>query len=145
MTDALIHLRVPATRKGRWVRASRADGLRLTDWITQIVEAHMTEQILAKITIPEDVRFEDLHLARGKDGVVSFNWEPIERICEASGIDTFILHEGNEDNLSTIIVAWYNEHLARGGARDPVQDELIAEAAAEDAAGQRHSLPPGRA
>ena len=38
--DSLIHLRVPATTKGRWVRASRAAGMRLTDWIVDAVEAH---------------------------------------------------------------------------------------------------------
>lgn len=38
--DSLIHLRVPASTKGRWVRASRAAGMRLTDWIVDAVEAH---------------------------------------------------------------------------------------------------------
>lgn len=38
MTDALIHLRVPAGLKARWVRESRAAGMRLTDWIVHKVE-----------------------------------------------------------------------------------------------------------
>ncbi len=38
MSDALIHLRVPVELKARWVRESRAQGLRLTDWIAQRVE-----------------------------------------------------------------------------------------------------------
>lgn len=38
---ALIHLNVPRETKARWVHASRAGGLRLTDWITGIVEAEM--------------------------------------------------------------------------------------------------------
>ena len=38
MTDALIHLRVPAATKAAWVRASRAEGLRLGDWIVRRVE-----------------------------------------------------------------------------------------------------------
>lgn len=47
MTDSLIHLRVPAALKGRWVRASRAAGMLLTDWIIEAVETHtMTEQRL---------------------------------------------------------------------------------------------------
>lgn len=36
--DALIHLRVPAAVKARWVRKSRAVGKRLTDWIVERVE-----------------------------------------------------------------------------------------------------------
>jgi len=31
----------PAATKGRWVRASRAAGMRLTEWIVDAVEAHM--------------------------------------------------------------------------------------------------------
>ena len=42
--DALIHLRVTAAIKGRWVNASRAEGLRLSDWIVKIVEAHLNVQ-----------------------------------------------------------------------------------------------------
>ena len=37
--DALIHLRVPAAQKARWVRKSRAAGMKLTDWIVNRVEA----------------------------------------------------------------------------------------------------------
>ena len=40
----MIHLRLAAARKGCWVRASRADGLRLTDWIINIVESHMAKK-----------------------------------------------------------------------------------------------------
>lgn len=143
--DALIHLRLSAARKGRWVRASRLAGLRLTDWLINIVEQHMTDKMLAQITIPDDVRFSDLHLARDADGMVSFDWRPIERICEASGLDVALLRDGPEDNVSSLVVAWYAEHLRHGGERDPVQDDLIAETLAEDAAGQHNSLPPVRA
>lgn len=36
--SALIHLSVPRETKARWVRESRAAGLRLTDWIVRAVE-----------------------------------------------------------------------------------------------------------
>ena len=41
MSDALIHLRVPAATKARWVRQSRAAGMRLTDWIVEQLERPM--------------------------------------------------------------------------------------------------------
>lgn len=48
--DALIHLRIPAALKARWVRDSRAAGQRLTDWIVERVErtagAHMLAEML---------------------------------------------------------------------------------------------------
>lgn len=40
-SDALIHLRVPAALKARWVRDSRQEGAKLTDWIVRKVEARM--------------------------------------------------------------------------------------------------------
>lgn len=105
----------------------------------------MTDKMLAQIIIPGDVLFSDLRMAREANGMVSFDWSPIERICAASGIDISLLRDDQEDNVSSLLVAWYAEHLRTGGARDPVQDDLIAETIAEDAAGQRASLPPGRA
>lgn len=39
-SDSLVHLRIPAGTKARWVRSSRAAGMRLTDWIVDAVEAH---------------------------------------------------------------------------------------------------------
>ena len=37
--DSVIHLRVPAHKKGSWIRASRAAGKKLSDWIVASVEA----------------------------------------------------------------------------------------------------------
>lgn len=145
--DAYVHLRVPAATKAAWVRASRAAGMRLTNWIVSAVEARMSEQIkiAAAITIPDDVRFADLKLARGADGMVSFDWAPIERICAASNVDIRHLRAGPEDNVTALVVAWYAEHLRHGGEPDPVQEDLLAETIAEERAGMSASLPPGRA
>jgi len=142
--DSLIHLRVPAATKGRWVRASRAAGMRLTDWIVNAVEQHMPQAV--KVTIPEGVNFADLHLARDPaTGAVSFDWTPIERICEASGIDVATLRHAPEDRVAGMIVTWYEHHRAAGGARDAVQEDLIAETVAENRRGGGVSHHPGRA
>ena len=37
-TDALIHLRVPAELKARWVRQSQAEGKKLSDWVREKVD-----------------------------------------------------------------------------------------------------------
>lgn len=144
MTDALIHLRVPAALKGRWVRASRSAGLRLTDWIVNAVEAQMRQQ-LTQIAIPDDVRWEDLRLSREPDGDVTLDWAPIERICEASGLDIALFRDGPEENLATLLTHWYESHINAGGARCPVQDDLIAEALIEEQHGEQVSHQPGRA
>lgn len=142
--DSLIHLRVPAATKCRWVRASRAAGMRLTDWIVDAVKAHM-QQLLAKVAIPDNLDFSDLRLARDPDGGVSFDWAVIERICEASGLPVELFRDAPEDNVSGLIVSWYQAHRQNGGEPDPVAEDLIAEVLAEDAAGQQISHAPGRA
>lgn len=98
---------------------------------------------LVKITIP-DIPFTDLKLRREPDGAVTFDTAVIMRICEASGIDPAITL-GDKENISGIIVAWYDTHRAAGGAADPVADELIAECIAEDERGGGFSYPPGLA
>ena len=97
------------------------------------------------ITIPAGLDFSALNLRRDADGNVSFDWSVIEQICEASGLDPAMFAESPEDNVASLITTWYRHHLENGGARDPVQDDLIAEAEAEDASGQFFSFPPGRA
>lgn len=138
--DATIHLRVPASLKARWVRASRAAGLRLTEWII----AHVERDMLTHIRIPDGVTFADLKLRREPDGSVSFDRAVIARVCQASGIDA-ARFEADEDALSSLITGWYRAHRAQGGAPDPVEEDLIAEVRAEDAHGGGISYPPGRA
>lgn len=144
MTDSLIHLRVPAATKGHWVRASRAAGMRLTDYITSAVEAYMQQQ-LARVVIPDDLEFADLHLTREPDGSVSFDWGVIERICAASSMPVELLRDGPEDNVATLLTHWYMAHKKHGGAPDLVAEDLIAEAHIEGERGQCISHPPGRA
>ena len=143
MTESLIHLRVTATTKGRLVRASRAAGMRLTDYITAAVEAYMQHKTVT-LVIPDGLDFAELRLARDPDGALSFDWEPIERICAASGLSVDIFRDAPEDNVGGLIVRWYMEHLKNGGERDAVQDDLIAETIIEEAHGQSASHAPGR-
>ena len=144
MTESLIHLRVPAATKGRWVRASRAAGMRLTDYITSAVEAKMQQQ-LTRLAIPDDIEFTTLRLARDADGAVSFDWSVIERICRANNLPVELLREGPEDNVAGMQIGWYSAHRNAGGAHDPVAEDLLADVQAEDAAGQAFSYEPGRA
>lgn len=144
MTDSLIHLRVPRALKGRWVRASRANGMKLTDWIIDAVERDMERQ-LAQVAIPDDLEFAELQLARDPDGGVSFDWGVIERICEASGLPVELLRDAPEDNVAGLIMGWYRAHRNAGGALDPVAEDLISETRIEDERGQHVSHKPGRA
>lgn len=145
MTDPIpVHLRVPAATKARWVRASRAAGMRLSDWIIDAVEAQM-QQKMARVAIPADLDFSALRLARDSDGAVSFDWGVIERICQASSLPVELLRDGPEDNVAQLVIQWYRAHRAAGGAVDPVAEDLIAEASLEDERGEGMSHPPGRA
>ena len=93
------------------------------------------ERSLMRLAIPEGLAFEALKLTRDPTtGEVEFDWAPIEAICAASGVDVEVFKRGPEDNVSALIVAWYRAHLAGGGAPDAVQEQILAEVAAEDAA-----------
>ena len=98
------------------------------------------------IRIPDGVRFADLKLARdSQTGDISFDWEPINKICAASGIDPRMFTDTHEDNVSALIVQWYISALKNGEPRDAVQDDLIGETIAEDQRGGGLSHQPGRA
>lgn len=86
------------------------------------------------LVIPDGLEFRTLELSRDRrTGDLSFNWEPVEQICAASGLDLDALIEESEENLSELIQVWYEAHLAAGGAADPVQEILLREAEAEAA------------
>jgi hypothetical protein len=108
-------------------------------------EALVAQQAV-RITIPDDLDYADLKLSRDVvTGGVDFDWAPIERICEASGLDVALFRDAPEDNLSALLVAWYSEHLARGGAPDAVQEQILAEVEAEDTLGaHRVQIGSGR-
>jgi hypothetical protein len=90
-----------------------------------------TKQI--RIQIPEDVSFSDLNLSRDAEtGSILFNWTPVEKICEASGVDVSLFKHSHEDNISGLLVQWYYEHLAHGGKPDAVAEELRGEVFLED-------------
>ncbi len=97
-----------------------------------------------RVQIPEDLDFSALKLARDPVTLdISFDWRPIEAICALSGIDPAVFRESHEDNLATLLQAWYVEHLARGGAPDPVEEQILAEVQAELLAGQTGVISHG--
>ena len=116
--------------------------MRLTDWIIQRVE----DKPMHEISIPKGMAFADLRLARDpQTGDVSFDTAVIGRIEAESGLPAGFFMRQHEDAVAALITNWYRAHRAAGGVPDPVADDLIAEARAEDAAGQPFSHPPGRA
>ncbi|WP_276966802.1 hypothetical protein [Metallibacterium scheffleri] len=97
---------------------------------------------VVEVKIPEGVAFADLRVARDADGHVSFAVDPLQRVCEASGIDLDTVM-ASEDSAVAFIFGWYRAHLACGGAPDPTVEDLRAEVEAEDRYGGGISYPPG--
>ncbi|HEV3459850.1 MAG TPA: hypothetical protein VHG32_25165 [Thermoanaerobaculia bacterium] len=94
------------------------------------------------IRVPEDLDFAALSLRRDPvSREVSFAWAPIERICEVSGVDIQVFRAGHEDNVSGLIIAWYNIHRQHGGAPDAVAEQLLAEVDAENRYGEINVQP----
>ena len=98
---------------------------------------------LLKLTIPDGLDFAALRLCRDPDGMISFDWDPIEAICSASGLGVDLFRRSHEDTVAGLIVSWYAVHRANGGASDPVAEDLITEVRIEDDRGGGISHPPG--
>ena len=96
------------------------------------------------IRIPDDLDFADLRLAREPNGRLVFDWLVVE-VGAASDLPLSVFREAREDNVCGLLVAWYGEHLMRGGARDATMDDLIAETLIEGEHDQQVSHRPGRA
>lgn len=130
--------------KTRWVRQAQREGKKLSVWMADTLNAasEPLDRPGLKISIPDDVDFAELRLTRDTaTGAVEFNWAPIEAICMASGIAPAVFTESHEDNVSGLIVQWYEAHRAQGGAADPVAETLIAEVLAEDEYGRGRVIP----
>lgn len=93
-----------------------------------------------KLVIPSDVRFCDLHLKREMDGEVAFEWWPLERVCEANGIDPEAFAEEDEGAVVELIVVWYQVHRECGGEPDLVQEQIMAEVLAEEKFGRANVM-----
>ena len=95
-----------------------------------------------KIHLPEDVEFASLRLSRDPiTRQISFEWEPIEALCERSGIDAEVFLHGPQSNVAGLLVAWYAAHLRNGGQRDPVADQILIEAITEAQYGKDRVQP----
>lgn len=78
------------------------------------------------ITIPADVDFSDLRLARDPvSGDISFEGDIVQSICENNELPFQV------DAINALLVAWYAHHRRDGGALDPVMEQIIAEVEAE--------------
>lgn len=86
-----------------------------------------------QVKIPDSLKFSELKLTWDNDGNISFDWQPIDAICAASGINPAVFRDMPEDNVAGLIIQWYAAHLQDGGDRNPVADQLLAEVMLEDA------------
>lgn len=99
-----------------------------------------------RVTIPDGVEFADLCLSRDAgEGLLRFKMAPIEAICEASDLDLDAIVQGPRPLVGLLIAAWYEAHLAQGGAPDPVQEDLLEETRLEMEHGGGFTYPPGHA
>jgi hypothetical protein len=89
-----------------------------------------------KTPIPDIGFFEpDPERHFSTEGNLEFDWALIEGICDASGIDIEEFRDTEGESVSSLIHQWYAEHRARGGAPDPVMENIIIEAKLEESFG----------
>lgn len=93
----------------------------------------MKQDFPFQLTIPSDIQFSDLSL-RLFNGAIRLNWEPLEKLCQASLMDLRFFQEGPEDLVAALITAWYVEHRQMGGTPDAVMELFLDEMANKEAA-----------
>lgn len=81
--------------------------------------------MLFTMTIPEELTFSDLNLAKGEDGDVVFSWQAIDAICAASGINPAVFRNLQKSDVDGLIACWYMAHRHHGGDEDQVAEELL--------------------
>ena len=82
----------------------------------------MTTQQMT-IKIPSHIDFAELGLWR-KDDVTKFTWSVLHELAAYNNIDPALL---TEDNVASLIIAWYHAHLTHGGDKVLAAESLIAE------------------
>jgi hypothetical protein len=84
--------------------------------------------------MPENQRFSlrELMQHSSTGGNLEFDWSLIEDICAASGMDMAEFLDTREHDASALIHQWYAEHRGRGGAPDPVMEDILTAAQIEE-------------
>lgn len=100
-----------------------------------------------QITVPGDMDFSTLELARSPAGDLSFDWGIFEKICLINDVDLAYfcsprdtiavrytldrkinpaIPETADDNIAAVISSWYRAYRKRGGSADPVAEVQFA-------------------
>ena len=88
------------------------------------------KKIQINITIPAEVDFSDLRLARDPvSGDISFEGDIVRSICDNNNLPFQVYA------INALLVAWYAHHRRHGGPPDPVMEQIIAEVEAEAVTG----------
>ncbi|GAB6035413.1 hypothetical protein [Galenea microaerophila] len=96
-----------------------------------------------KVRIPHKFKFSDLELALRPDGSIQFNHEVVEKIIRKSKLTDEDLKRPPADLVSKVILAFYIEHLRRGGDKNELMENQIKELILENSKGQYYSHTPG--
>lgn len=85
-----------------------------------------------RLRIPPGLDFADLALELGQDGGLLFVPSPLGVLCLHNGLDPELVL-ADEDRSCALICDWYLAHRLAGGEPDPTAEELLAQAAAQEA------------
>jgi len=84
----------------------------------------MSHATVSSLVVPDSVEFADLNLRVNGEGL-DFDWAPIERVCEASGLPTKALQSVPSSTILEVIRAWYIAHRRNGGPPDVAAESMV--------------------
>ncbi len=100
---------------------------------------------ITSIAIPNGMAFSDLKLSRATNGDMEFDSEILRDLFAVNRIDEELFFSGPDENLATLLIAWYQAALEMGEPKNPIMEDIAEEMRIENELGDGNSHPPGTA
>lgn len=74
--------------------------------------------------LPEGYVFADLKIRRCEADAIDLNMDLVKLICHLNSLDFDKVCQNPGPVVTTILTVWYKSHLAAGGPKDALMEEL---------------------
>jgi hypothetical protein len=88
----------------------------------------MPTDTLLTLKLPEGYSFADLKLRRCESDAIDLDMDLVKLVCKINGLDFEKVLQNPGPVVTTILTAWYKNHLSSGGDSHPVMQDLIGPA-----------------
>ena len=84
----------------------------------------MTTDSVLTLKLPEGYSFSDLKVRRCDDDAIDLDMDLVKLVCKINDLSFEKVLQNPGPVVTSILTVWYKNHLAQGGAPDPLMEEL---------------------